>query len=103
MNIKITSDTNDNYLDGNIEFISEIYNDKTNPSITLRKNESGEIGLHLENWDCAESVDVFTGDQILELLECLFQANNFLKNMLVDQNNNQQTLFDWESNSVREN
>jgi hypothetical protein len=102
MNINIIADENDNYMNGNIEFISEIYNDKANPSITLRKNESGDIGLHLKNWDCAESVDVFTGDQILELLECLFQANTFLKNMLIDQNNNQQNLFE-ETNIVREN
>lgn len=102
MNIKFTQSENDGYLDGAIEFIADIYENHSNPTITLRKNESNEIGIHLTGWDCKESIDVFTGNQILELLETLFQANTFLNNMKIDTENGQMNLFE-KNEHVREN
>ena len=102
MNIKFTDGDKDGYLNGAIEFIADVYENHPNPTITLRKNESGDIGLHLSNWECKESVDVFTGNEILELLETLFQANTFLTNLKADTENGQLNLFQ-ESENVREN
>lgn len=94
MNIRINSETDD-FLNGNIEFVSEIYEEfKNNPLITLRKNEEGNIGIHLSGWDCKESVDVYSGNDILELLEALNSAKIFLTNMIQEMNNGQTSLFE---------
>ena len=103
MNIRVNSDTSEDFLNGSIEFIAEIYENAPNPTITLRKDENGEIGLHLVNWNCNESIEVYTGEDINELLECIHQAKLFLASTLTDINNGQQTLFNWENYSVREN
>jgi phosphoribosyl 1,2-cyclic phosphodiesterase len=94
MNIKVTSETND-YLNGNIQFIAEIFeNENENPSIIFRKDESGKIGIHLSNWNCAESVDVYSANDVLELLEALTNAKVFLVNLLQEMNDDQMNLFE---------
>jgi len=94
MNIKINSETDD-FLNGNIEFITEIYQEeKNNPVVIFRKNEDGNIGIHLSGWDCKESVDVYSGTDILELLEALNSARVFLTNLLQEMNDGQMPLFE---------
>jgi len=102
MNIKVDSNT-DNYLNGDIQFISEIFPEESkNPCITLRKNENGVIGLHFTNWNSIESIDVYDSNASTELAESIIQALNFLKNYNQEINDNQLNLFE-EIQVVREN
>jgi len=94
MNIKINSETDD-FLNGNIEFIPEIYQEeKNNPQVIFRKDEDGNIGVHLSGWDCKESVDVYSGTDILELLETLNNAKTFLTNLIQEMKDGQMSLFE---------
>lgn len=96
MNIKINSQTDD-FLNGNIEFIPEIYQEENNnPVVVFRKDEDGNIGVHLSGWDCKESVDVYSGNDILELLEALNSAKVFLTNLVQEMKDGQMPLFEDE-------
>jgi len=96
MNIKINSQTDD-FLNGNIEFIPEIYQEENNnPVVIFRKDEDGNIGVHLSGWDCKESVDVYSGNDILELLEALNSAKIFLTNLVQEMKDGQMPLFEDE-------
>jgi hypothetical protein len=105
MNINIVS-TADDFLNGNIQFIPEIFeNQKENPYITIRENSEGKLGIHLTGWDCKESVEVYDEYAILELQESLIQAATFLKNLKQDASSGQLNLFEniEEIDIVREN
>jgi hypothetical protein len=102
----IETNTTNNFLDGNITFISEIFQDKIkNPNITFKNDSEGNIGIHLSGWDSQESIEIYDVSDAQELIDTLHEAINFLSSIKSDKFNNQLNLFEniKETNIVREN
>ncbi len=102
----IETNTTNNFLDGSITFISEIFQDKTkNPNITFKNDSEGNIGIHLAGWDSQESIEVYNISDVQELIDTLSEAINLLNSIKCDKSNNQLNLFEniEENDIVREN